>query len=756
MAQFLFEIFCEEIPARMQERAEGDLKRLMSERLKEAGLNWDSLEAFSGPRRLGLVIEGLPHKTADVREERKGPRTDAPEKALEGFMRGAGIDSLDQCKIEEGKKGSFYIAVIEKPGRETAAVIAEAVPEIIKSFPWPKSMKFGEGDRAQRWVRPLRSLICLLDGQVIDTEVFGITSGKITDGHRVHGSGPFEVSDFADYEAKLRANGVILRRDERKQLVLEGARRVCEEAGLELIEDQGLLEEVTGLVERPAPILGDMDPDFLDLPPEVIALTMKTHQKYFAVRDPKSGKLTSKFVVLANQDAPDGGKAIAAGNARVLSARLSDARHFWDLDRKTGLEAMASELSKVTFHEKLGTVAQKVDRVAKLARELAPVVGADADMAEKAARLAKADLVSQMVYEFPELQGAMGRYYALDAGLDPQIADAIKDHYKPQGPSDDVPTAPVSAAVALADKLDTLVGFWAIDEKPTGSKDPFALRRAALGVIRILLDSEVRLPLAEPILLQGRQAMAAILRLARTQIESKLVLMDELKDESVIKQLFVESGKATGLLQAQSLSETPPQEWELQRASDLLAFFADRLKVHLKDEGVKYDVIDAVFALGDDDLVRVTKKARALQAFMNSDDGQALLQGYRRAANILAAEEKKGFDLASARAEAVEGSDVDNEAALMIAIAKTAGAAEERALIAAIEGADEVASVALCKEDFEGAMSALSQLREPVDAFFEAVVVNDKDDMVRRNRLLLLSRIRAAADQVADFSRLEG
>lgn len=711
MAQFLFEIFCEEIPARMQARAEEDLARLMSDRLKEAGLKWDSLEAFSGPRRLGVVIEGLPLKTEDVREERKGPRTDAPEKALEGFMRGAGITSLDQCKIEEGKKGSFYIAVIEKPGRDTAEVIAEAIPDILKSFPWPKSMKFGEDETAQRWVRPLRSLISLLDSQVIKTEVFGITSGDVTDGHRIHGSGPFSVTDFADYEAKLRKNGVILRREERKQLVLDGARRVCEEAGLELIEDQGLLEEVTGLVEHPAPILGDMDPDFLDLPPEVIALTMKTHQKYFAVRDPKSGQLTSKFVVLANQDAPDGGKAIAAGNARVLSARLSDARHFWDLDRKTGLEAMASELGKVTFHEKLGSVADKVERVAKLARELAPVVGADADMAETAARLAKADLVSQMVYEFPELQGAMGRYYALDAGLDPQIADAIKDHYKPQGPSDDVPTAPVSAAVALADKLDTLVGFWAIDEKPTGSKDPFALRRAALGVIRILLEGDYRLAL-----------------------------------KKLFSPIVLDFAGGDGGVQGDMIA----------KRDDLLAFFADRLKVHLKDEGVKHDVIDAVFALGDDDLVRVTKKARALQAFMNSDDGQALLQGYRRAANILAAEEKKGFDLASARAEAVSGSDKDTDAALMIAIAKTADAAEERALIAAIEGADEVASVALTSEDFEGAMSALSQLREPVDAFFEAVVVNAEDSMVRRNRLLLLSRIRAAADQVADFSRLEG
>ena len=742
MAQFLFEIFCEEIPARMQARAEEDLARLMSDRLKEAGLKWDSLEAFSGPRRLGLVIEGLPLKTEDVREERKGPRTDAPEKALEGFMRGAGITSLDQCKIEEGKKGSFYIAVIEKPGRETAEVISEAIPEILKSFPWPKSMKFGEGEAAQRWVRPLRSLICLLDGQVIKTEVFGITSGDVTDGHRIHGSGPFSVTDFADYEAKLRQNGVILRRDERKQLVLDGARRVCEEAGLELIEDQGLLEEVTGLVEHPAPILGDMDPDFLDLPPEVIALTMKTHQKYFAVRDPKSGKLTSKFVVLANQDAPDGGKAIAAGNARVLSARLSDARHFWDLDRKTGLEAMFKTLgnSNVTFHRLLGAQISKTWRTDHFATNVwAGIAKADEQKTSQAARLAKADLVSQMVYEFPELQGAMGRYYALDAGLDPQIADAIKDHYKPQGPSDDVPSTPVSAAVALADKLDTLVGFWAIDEKPTGSKDPFALRRAALGVIRILLENGYRANLREICL--------------NHMVDT---LCERAGNGDLLFRGFDPEGPYSNLDTGVIESPLTPVADPVAKIDDLLAFFADRLKVHLKDEGVKHDVIDAVFALGDDDLVRVTKKARALQAFMNTDDGQALLQGYRRAANILAAEEKKGFELASARAEAVEGSDVDNNAALMIAIAKTADAAEERALIAAIEGADEVASVALSKEDFEGAMSALSQLREPVDAFFEAVVVNAEDSMVRRNRLLLLSRIREAADQVADFSRLEG
>jgi glycyl-tRNA synthetase beta chain len=418
MSQLLLEFFCEEIPARMQARAEADLERLMSERLKGAGLTWDSLQTFSGPRRLGLVIEGLPAKTDDVREERKGPKVGAPDKAIEGFLRSAGLDSLDQCKIEAGKKGEFYVALIEKPGRATADVVADAVPDIAKAFPWPKSMKFGEGERQQRWVRPLQRVICLIDGSVVAAEVFGIAASNVTEGHRVHGGGAFAVKDFADYEAQLRANGVILHRAERRALILEGARQVCAEAGYALVEDQGLLEEVTGLVEHPVPVLGEMDPDFLDLPPEVITLTMKTHQKYFAVRDPQkdgksSGELAAKFVVIANQDAPDGGQAIAAGNARVLSARLADARHFWDLDRKTGLEAMAGELSKVTFHEKLGTVADKTERVAALARELAPAVGADPDLAEKAARLAKADLVSQMVYEFPELQGAMGRYYAL-------------------------------------------------------------------------------------------------------------------------------------------------------------------------------------------------------------------------------------------------------------------------------------------------------------------------------------------------------
>ena len=797
MSQLLLEFFCEEIPARMQARAEADLERLLTERLKAAGLSWESLQTFSGPRRLGLVVDGLPAKTEDVREERKGPKVGAPDKAIEGFLRSAGLDSLDQCKIEDGKKGQFYVALIEKPGRATADVIAEALPDLAKAFPWPKSMKFGEGERAQRWVRPLQRVICLLGGQVVKTEIFGIAAGDITEGHRIHGGEPFAVKDFADYQARLRANGVILHRAERRETILAGARQVCADAGLELVEDQGLLEEVTGLVEHPVPVLGEMDPDFLDLPAEVITLTMKTHQKYFAVRDPKTGALAAKFVVVANQKAPDGGQAIAAGNARVLSARLADARHFWDLDRRTGLEAMSAELSKVTFHEKLGTVADKTGRVAALARELAPAVGADPDLAEIAARLAKADLVSQMVYEFPELQGAMGRYYALEKSpipadqresRDPQpkgqavdpgsspgpspgssgtgdlledlsdddrraVADAIRDHYRPQGPSDAAPTAPVSAAVALADKLDTLAGFWTIDEKPTGSKDPFALRRAALGVIRVLLETGNRLPLwwvayasaaGDPAMLSAAQVFDRPLRRADKDYQA------EPKPAAVSVGTFTELSDADlAAIEADvgySLSAGSPNH---EIAGALLAFFADRLKVHLKDEGVRHDVIDAVFALGDDDLVRVTNKARALQAFLNTEAGAALLAGYRRAANILAAEEKKGFDLSAARAEA-------GEADLLSAIRTTADAAEETVLIDAIEAAEPSVHDALEAEDFEAALAALAKLRAPVDAFFDAVVVNAEDDIVRRNRLLLLSRIRAAADDVADFSRLEG
>lgn len=672
MSELLLEIFCEEIPARMQPRAEADLERLLSDKLKSSGLEWSSLTTFAGPRRLGLVIDGLPAKTADVRDERKGPRVGAPEQAVAGFLRGAGLESLDQCETREDKKGEYYVAIIEKPGQSTADVVAAALPEVMKAFPWPKSMKFGEDDKAQRWVRPLQRVLCLFDGAVVPFEVFGIASGDETEGHRVHGRGPFVIENYAHYTRVLADEGkVIQQRADREALILDGANKVCADAGLELVDDKGLLTEVAGLVEHPVPLLGEMDPDFLDLPPEVITLTMKTHQKYFAVRDPKAGELAPRFVVVANQTAPDGGVAIAAGNARVLSARLSDARHFWDNDRKKPLTDMAAELSKITFHEKLGTVADKVDRVAALARELAPVVDADADFAEKAARLAKADLVSEMVYEFPELQGAMGRYYAQQQGEPGAVADAIKEHYKPQGPTDQVPVMPVSAAVALADKLDTLVGFWAIDEKPTGSKDPFALRRAALGVIRILLEGERRLPLA-------------------------------------------------------GIDGVTP---------DLLAFFADRLKVHLRDEGIRHDVIDAVFALGDDDIVRVTARSRALQAFLDTEDGAALLAGYKRASNIL----NKTDDMPEGH----------HDAAAAVEPA-------EKSLVEALAKAGPAAKGALADEDFTAAMAALASLRAPIDAFFDDVTVNADDAALRRNRLLLLSDIRAAITSVADFNRIEG
>ena len=777
MSELLFEIFCEEIPAGMQAKAARDLADGLSAKLAEAGLKPDGVQHWVGARRLGVAMTGLPAKAEDVREERKGPRVGAPDRAVEGFLRGAGLDSLDQCEQREDKKGAFWVALIDKPGRATTEVLREAVPAIIQGFHWPKSMKIGEGDKAQRWVRPIQRLVCVYDGDVVPVEVFGLVASNITEGHRVHGRGPFEVSNLADYTAKLEGEGhVVLEAEARKRLIMDGATKACGDAGLELVEDQGLLNEVCGLVEWPVPVLGEMDPDFLDLPPEVITLTMKTHQKYFAVRDPKTGKLSAHFVTVANEDAPDGGKAIAAGNSRVLSARLADARHFWDNDRKTPLSEMADQLSKVTFHEKLGTVADKVDRVAALARELSPIVGADPDQAEQAARLAKADLVSEMVYEFPELQGAMGRYYALEQGEDAAVADAIKAHYKPQGPSDDVPVEPVSAAVALADKLDTLVGFWAIDEKPTGSKDPFALRRAALGVIRILLEGGFRIKVADLLNVNSNVFLEQLaiqdrMYVVRFDLGPEAEAAAERAIESTSQSLqgagFSEHKAATDRVAFFSVSW---ENWNRAKARlieydgdpgagfahaigfiedgfhreffspadfvpDLLAFFADRLKVHLRDEGIRHDVIDAVFALGDDDLVRVTARSRALQAFLDTEDGTALLAGFKRATNIL----NKTEDMPEGHhdpAAAVE--------------------AAETGLMTALADAGPKAKTALDTEDFTAAMAALAQLRAPIDEFFEAVTVNSDDDMLRRNRLLLLSDIRKAISGVAEFSRLDG
>ena len=736
MAELLLELFCEEIPARMQAKAEADLREALVKGLGEAGVEHGAVTSLSGPRRLAVAIDGLPPKSADVQEEKKGPKTDAPEKAIEGFLRGAGLASIDEAEVRsDPKKGDFYVAVREIPGRPLEDILAELVPDIVRGFHWPKSMRWGRGEL--RWVRPLQRILCVFDGKTVDFEIDGLKSGNQTEGHRVHGRGPFTITSFEQYQSVLQSEGfVALSRDDRRLLIEEQAHMVCAQAGLELVEDKGLLEEVTGLAEWPVVILGQMDPAFLSLPPEVVQLSMRTHQKYFAVRDPETGELAPNFVVVANIEASDGGKAIAEGNARVLSARLDDARFFWEQDKATPLEKMAEKLGAIDFKKELGSIADKVERVAALARELAEPVGADPELAERAARLAKADLVSGMVGEFPELQGVMGRYYALERGLNEvvipedaqhlsgaqggkeagsrtgsgepsgmtkllaglpeadvhKIADAIGGHYKPQGPSDAVPTEPVAIAVALADKLDTLVGFWAIDEKPTGSKDPFALRRAALGVVRIILENQVRLKLVDA------------MRVAATVV----ITSRKLSGDTAVTQ-------------------------------DLLSFFADRLKQYLRDQGARHDLIDAVFALGEDDLVLIVKRVEALGAFLETEDGANLLAGYKRAANILKAEEKK--DDAPIEGE-VDPSQFEQD--------------EERALNTAIETATSRADAALKAEDFAAAMAALAELRGPVDAFFEGVTVNADDAKLRANRLRLLTSIRAALHRVADFSKIAG
>jgi glycyl-tRNA synthetase beta chain len=668
MPQLLLELFSEEIPARMQAQAARDLERMVRDGLSAAGLISEGMKAFAGPRRLALVIEGLPVAQADRDEEVKGPRVGSPDQAIDGFLRKTGL-TREQLTERDG----VWYGRIQTAGRPTSEIIAELVEATVRNFPWPKSMTWGSGKL--RWVRPLQRILCVFDREVVPISFEGLEAGDLSQGHRFMGSGNvFRARDFDEYREALLGHYVVLDAEERKERILEGARTLCFARNLELVEDEGLLDEVAGLAEWPVPILGDMDPVFLDLPPEVIRTSMRTHQKYFAVRDPATGKLAPHFLVVANIAAEDGGKVIAAGNAKVLSARLSDARFFWDEDRKSGFDAWLEKLSGVTFHAKLGTMAERVERIAALAREIAPLVGADPEVAEKAARLAKADLASQMVGEFPELQGVMGRYYANADGLDPVLADAIRDHYRPQGPGDSVPTAPVSIAVALADKLDTLVGFFSIDEKPTGSKDPYALRRAALGVIRIILESGKRLA------------------------------------------LNTVSGVQT---------------------NDLMPFFADRLKVTLRDQGKRFDLVDAVFALNDDDLVRIVARVEALDGFLKTDDGANLLAGYRRAANILKAEEKKG-PLPTGAPSAVSEP------------------AEEAALYAALQTLTPKLDAALAAEDFTAAMTALAALRGPVDAFFTGVLVNSDVAAERDNRLRLLQQVQSAMGKVADFSLVTG
>ena len=733
MADLILELFSEEIPARMQAKAESDLGAALEKALGEAGLNWAALETASGPRRLTVFVDGLSDRSADVKEERKGPKVGAPDKAVEGFLRGAGLSDISQAEVRsDPKKGDFYVAVIETPGRDATDIIAEAVPAIIRGFHWPKSMRWGTGEL--RWVRPLQRIVCVLDGKVVPFEVDGIASGNETEGHRVHGRGPFRVTSRKDYESQLEGQGhVRLTRDARREVILSGIETVCAEAGLEWIEDKGLLEEVVGLAEWPVVVLGDMDPAFLSLPPEVIQLSMRTHQKYFAVNDSKTGKLAPHFIVVANIEATDGGKKLAEGNSRVLSARLDDGRFFWEKDKATPLEEMAKKLSTIAFKAELGSLGDKVERVAALARVLAPKVGADPDLAERAARLAKADLVSEMVGEFPELQGVMGRYYALEAGEPETVADAIRDHYKPQGPSDSVPTDPVGIAVALADKLDTLVGFWAIDEKPTGSKDPFALRRAALGVVRIVLENQVRLGVRNS--LRSSASAIAFHRLMLLEASEAKVTVPIFAYDDDLQQSRDAVEKQFGQQRTADFDATHTA------AEDLVPFFADRLKQYLRDQGQRHDLIDAVFALGEDDLVLITRRVEALGAFLEAEDGANLLAGYKRAANILKAEEKKG-DLPS---------DLSVDDALI-----ARGPAEEQALGKALAEVEAAIAAPLAAEDFTGAMAELARLRAPVDAFFEAVMVNDEDPAVRANRLALLTQIRDTLHRVADFSRIDG
>lgn len=719
----------------MQAGAARDLERMASERLKAAGLTWNILNTYVGPRRLALVVEGLPLATPDRAEEIKGPRANAPEQALDGFLRKTGL-TREQLTERDGA----LFAVIDQKGVPTATVIAEMVDQIVRTFPWPKSMRWGTG--TLRWVRPLKRIVCVFDHAVVPFSIDGIVSDDVTEGHRFMGSGqPFRVIDADAWRGGLANEYVRVDSGERAFVLEEAALDLCKAAGLELVRDEGLLDEVAGLAEWPTPILGDMDPQFLDLPPEVVRLSMKVHQKYFAVRDPATGNLAPNFVVVANVEASDGGKALAAGNCRVLSARLNDARFFWDEDRKVGFEKWLKKLEGVTFHAKLGTMAERVERVAALAREIAPLVGADPDQAEKAARLAKGDLASGMVGEFPELQGIMGGYYARAEHGD-AIADAIRDHYKPQGPNDTVPTAPLTVAVALADKLDTLVGFFAIDEKPTGSKDPFALRRAALGVIRLVLENEVRFSAQEiagyalyPLLM-----VFAPSGLTKEQEQVLRELADRYPKSSMAMAIWeliasYEENVADQLSDPESRVTTAG----LQTLADVATFFADRLKVLLRDQGKRHDLVDAVFALGDDDLVRIVRRVEALDAFLATDDGANLLAGYKRASNILKAEEKKGPLPVGAVA-----TDLPNQPEA------------ETALAAAVERARSAVDQALATEDFAAAMTALAGLRAPVDAFFTDVMVNSEVPAERENRLKLLGQVREVMGRVADFGQVAG
>jgi glycyl-tRNA synthetase beta chain len=760
MAELLLELFSEEIPSRMQARAADDLKRLVTEGLRAQGLDVGEAHSFATPRRLALAVEDVPAHSPAVSEERKGPRVGAPEKAVEGFLKAAGLASLEDAEIvRDEKKGDYYVARIERSGRAAAEITAEVVSGVLAKFPWPKSMRWGSG--TFQWVRPLKSIICLIDGRVVPLEVAGLTASNATRGHRFHGNDLFEVTSFEDYADKLAGHAVMLNAAERAEEIREQAEALAKKAKLELIADEALLAENAGLTEWPVALMGTFEESFLDVPPECLITSMKTHQKCFSLRDPKTKKLANRFILVSNLTATDGGTQIVEGNEKVIRARLSDAKFFWDQDLKRPLDEMVLALDGITFHEKLGTQKERVERVKELAFQIAGAVDADPQDARRAAELCKADLVSGMVGEFPELQGLMGRYYAERAGAKPEIARAIELHYKPKGPSDTVPKEEdgdsVAIAVALADKLDTLVGFWAIDEKPTGSGDPYQLRRAALGVIRIAIENDLRMPLLRTFDHAYAQLKQGVSKKGNLFLFAKVA--NNKAQEEMARSSWIEIDDDAGWNAITVWSVKDPEAYLKDRQKDiplsaligayalpsvvkqdLLSFFADRLKVYLKDKGARHDLIDAVFSLGgQDDLALIVKRVEALGDFLKTDDGATLLAGVKRASNILAIEEKK--DKTSYRG----GYDL-----------KLLKEKEELALAAAIESVKQDTVAAINVENFKGAMNALAELRAPVDAFFDKVTVNDADPKLRENRLKLLSDIRAATLTVADFSRIAG
>ncbi len=772
MPDLLLEFLSEEIPARMQARAADDLRKMVTDRLVAAGLTYEGAKAFAGPRRLALSVHGVPARQPDIREEKKGPRVGAPEKAIAGFLKSAGLNSIDEAKVQPDKKGDFYVALIERPGRPAIEVIAEIIPEVVSNFPWPKSMHWGDredyteevivvddfgnrivtDDQEQvvvdiwlRWVRPLHSIVATFgpeteEPDIVPFEIGGIRAGDETRGHRFMAPNAIKVRRFDDYVAKLQQAKVVLDPTRRAEIILTDAKNLAFAQSFELVEDEGLLAEVAGLVEWPVALMGAFDEAFLSIPDEVIRSTIRNNQKCFVLRDPQSAKLVNRFILVANEEASDGGKQIVAGNERVIRARLSDAKFFYDTDLKTKLEERLPKFEQIVFHDKIGSQAERIARIEALAGELSDIVGADPAKAARGARLCKADLLTEVVGEFPELQGLMGRYYAEAQGEDEAVAHAIEDHYKPKGPDDLVPGDPVAIAVALADKIDTLVGFWSIDEKPTGSKDPYALRRAALGIIRIVIENELRLPLRVQMWRHfgavGRDEMLAEAIALLHPLHEDIVKLSATDIELAVKLEVLVSEKSrrvTGpvLVQAHSY---------LHQSHDLLAFFADRLKVQLREQGARHDLVDAVFAVGgQDDLLMVVRRVEALGKFLDSDDGKNLLAGVKRATNIIRIEEKKD------KREYAGAPD-----------AKRYQLPEEKALAEAIAAARKDAAAAIGKEDFAAAMSAIAVLRPEVDAFFDKVTVNVDDGALRENRLKLLNEIREATRAVADFSKIEG